>query len=87
MPSDPRLPVTVLTGFLGSGKTTLLSHLVRQQAMRRSAVIINEFGEIGLDHDLVATSDETTVQLQGGCLCCTIRSDLADALHHRRLRP
>ena len=80
MSADGRLPVTILTGFLGSGKTTLLAQLLRHAAMQRSAVIINEFGEIGLDHDLVATTDETTVQLQGGCLCCTIRSDLAAAL-------
>ena len=74
------LPVTVLTGALGSGKTTVLSHLLRQPALARTAVIINEFGEVGLDHLLVAHSDEHTVLLESGCVCCTLRSDLADTL-------
>jgi G3E family GTPase len=77
-PKDERqpTPVTVITGFLGSGKTTLLAHLLRDPSMSRTAVIINEFGAIGLDHDLVETSDESFVQLSNGCLCCNVRSDL-----------
>jgi len=71
----------VLTGFLGSGKTTLLGHLLRQPAFSRTAVIINEFGEIGLDHDLIEVSEETIIELQTGCLCCKIRNDLATTLH------
>ena len=71
------IPVAVLTGFLGSGKTTLLAHLLRQPGFSRTAVLINEFGEIGLDHDLVETSADSFVELQTGCLCCKIRSDLA----------
>ena len=79
------IPVSVLTGFLGSGKTTLLAKLLRRPEFSRTAVIINEFGEIGLDHDLIETSDESFVQLQTGCLCCTIRGDLdADAADHSR---
>jgi len=74
-------PVCVLTGFLGSGKTTLLGKLLRRPEFSRTAVIINEFGEIGLDHDLVETSDESFVELQTGCLCCTIRGDLTRTLH------
>ena len=70
------IPVSVLTGFLGSGKTTLLAHLLRDPAMSRTAVIINEFGAIGLDHDLIETSDESFIQLSNGCLCCNVRSDL-----------
>ena len=70
------IPVSVITGFLGSGKTTLLAHLLRDPAMGRSAVIVNEFGEIGLDHDLIETSDESFVRLSTGCLCCNVRSDL-----------
>ena len=71
----------VLTGFLGSGKTTLLGHLLRQPGFSRTAVIINEFGEIGLDHDLIEASEESVIELQTGCLCCRIRNDLATTLH------
>ena len=71
-----RIPVSVITGFLGSGKTTLLGRLLRDPGMSRTAVIINEFGAVGLDHDLIETSDESFVQLSNGCLCCHVRSDL-----------
>lgn len=70
------LPVSVITGFLGSGKTTLLSRLLRDPAFERTAVIINEFGAVGLDHLLVESSDETILTLEGGCVCCTVRGDL-----------
>ena len=70
------IPVSVITGFLGSGKTTLLARLMRDPAMGRTAVIINEFGAIGLDHDLIETSEESFIQLSNGCLCCNVRSDL-----------
>jgi len=70
------IPVSVITGFLGSGKTTLLRHLLRDPAMGRTAVIMNEFGEVGLDHELIEASDEQFVQLTTGCLCCKVRSDL-----------
>jgi G3E family GTPase len=73
-------PVTVLTGFLGAGKTTLLNHLVRQPALARTAVLVNEFGEIGIDHLLVQKVDADTVLLNAGCLCCTVRGDLVRAL-------
>ncbi len=78
-PAD-RMPVSVLTGFLGSGKTTLLAQLMRHEDMDRCAVIVNEFGEIGLDDALVETVDEDTVLLNSGCLCCTVRGDLVDTL-------
>lgn len=83
------LPVNVLTGFLGSGKTTLLSRLLSSPAFAQTAVLINEFGEIGLDHHLIEQVDEGVLLLQSGCICCTIRSDLRDAmrdLHSRRAR-
>jgi G3E family GTPase len=76
-----RLPVTVLTGFLGSGKTTLLAQLLKRPELARTAVIINELGEVGLDHELVRLGgDGEAVLLPSGCVCCTIRSDLADTL-------
>jgi G3E family GTPase len=75
-----KIPVTVLTGFLGSGKTTILNGLVRHQALRKTAVIINEFGEIGLDHDLVQKSDENFILVRNGCVCCTVRGDLISTL-------
>jgi G3E family GTPase len=70
------IPVSLITGFLGSGKTTILSNLLRDPGMDRCAVIINEFGAVGLDHDLIETSDETVVTLTNGCLCCRVESDL-----------
>lgn len=75
------IPVTLLTGFLGSGKTTLLNQLVRHPDLHRTLIIINEFGEIGLDHLLVTNSEEDLiVEMSSGCMCCTIRKDLANTL-------
>jgi G3E family GTPase len=75
-----RPPVSIITGYLGSGKTTLLNRLLQDPGMARAAVIINEFGEVALDHLLVATPNENTVLLANGCLCCTIRGDLVGTL-------
>jgi G3E family GTPase len=80
-PAEP-IPLTVLTGFLGAGKTSLLNRLVQDPALAGTAVIINEFGEIGLDHLLVKTIDDNMVLLQSGCLCCTLRGDLVTALEN-----
>ena len=79
-PASERIPVHIITGFLGSGKTTLLNHLLKQPVAQATAVIINEFGEIGIDHLLVETSTEEMIELNNGCICCTIRGDLADKL-------
>src|SRR5262249_11604652 len=74
------IPVTLLTGFLGSGKTTVLNHVLKQPGMAATAVIVNEFGEIGIDHLLVERSSEDVLLLNSGCLCCTVRNDIVDTL-------
>ena len=82
-------PIIVLTGFLGSGKTTLLNRMLKHPALGDAAVLINEFGEVGIDHQLVEAVDESTVLLSSGCLCCTIRGDLKQAImdvHDKRAR-
>ena len=89
MTSSHQIPVTVLTGFLGSGKTTLLKRLLRHPRMANAMVIINEFGAISIDHDLIESVNEDTVLLQNGCLCCMVRNDLVDTLrdlHSKRAR-
>jgi G3E family GTPase len=78
--SGERIPVSLITGFLGSGKTTLLNRLLRHPAMADSAVIINEFGEVGLDHLLVEAVEGEVAVLASGCICCTMRSDLEETL-------
>ncbi len=73
---DTRIPVTVLTGFLGSGKTTLLNHVMTADHGEKIAVIINEFGEVGIDNQLVVGADEEIFEMNNGCICCTVRGDL-----------
>src|SRR5687768_13709 len=83
------IPVFLLSGFLGSGKTTLLNALLKRPAFSNTAVIVNEFGDIGLDHLLIAQSSDNVVLLEGGCLCCTIAESLQETLadlNYRKVR-
>jgi G3E family GTPase len=75
------LPVTIITGFLGSGKTTLLNHILTNQQGLKTAVLVNEFGEIGIDNELIVATDDNVVELSNGCICCTINDNLAEAVY------
>ncbi|MGL5061912.1 MAG: CobW family GTP-binding protein [Microcoleus sp.] len=75
------LPVTIITGFLGSGKTTLLNHILTNQQGLKTAVLVNEFGEIGIDNELIVATDDNMVELNNGCICCTINEDLVNAVY------
>lgn len=81
MIAEAPIPVAVLTGFLGAGKTTLLNFLLKDPFLSDAAVIINEFGDVGIDHLLVERADENVIEMASGCLCCTIRGDLIDTIH------
>ncbi len=78
---EPSIPVTIITGFLGSGKTTLLNHILNNQQGLKTAVLVNEFGEIGIDNELIVSSDDDMVELNNGCVCCTINSDFVEAVY------
>jgi G3E family GTPase len=77
-----RIPVTVLTGYLGAGKTTLLNRILSEDHGRRYAVIVNEFGEVGIDNDLILNTDEELFEMNNGCICCTVRGDLIKTMHN-----
>ncbi|WP_404787008.1 CobW family GTP-binding protein [Altericista sp. CCNU0014] len=88
MATDKRgIPVTIITGFLGSGKTTLLNHILSNQDGIKTAVLVNEFGEIGIDNELLVTTGEDMVELSNGCICCTINNDLVEAVYKVLERP
>src|SRR5271155_604336 len=78
--SSPKIPVTVLTGYLGAGKTTLLNRILSENHGKKYAVIVNEFGEIGIDNDLIIGADEEVFEMNNGCVCCTVRGDLVRIL-------
>src|SRR5213083_2876046 len=76
--AEPQVPVTVLTGYLGAAKTTLLNRILSEQHGKKYAVIVNEFGELGIDNDLVVNADEEVFEMNNGCICCTVRGDLVE---------
>ncbi|MEX0345350.1 MAG: GTP-binding protein [Rhizobiaceae bacterium] len=84
---NEKIPVTVLTGYLGSGKTTLLNRILSEDHGKRYAVIVNEFGEIGIDNDLIVESDEEIYEMNNGCVCCTVRGDLIRVVEGLMRRP
>ena len=86
-PASPGVPVTILSGFLGAGKTTLLNHILSNQQGVKTAVLVNEFGEIGIDNDLIVTTDEDMVELSNGCICCSINDELMEAVERVIERP
>ncbi|MGB3387493.1 MAG: GTP-binding protein, partial [Pseudaminobacter sp.] len=85
--AQTQIPVTVLTGYLGSGKTTLLNRILSENHGKRYAVIVNEFGEIGIDNDLIVESDEEIYEMNNGCVCCTVRGDLIRVVEGLMRRP
>ena len=86
-PTSTNVPVTILSGFLGAGKTTLLNHILSNQQGVKTAVLVNEFGEIGIDNDLIVTTDEDMVELSNGCICCSINDELMEAVERVIERP
>jgi len=84
---DPQVPVTVLTGYLGAGKTTLLNRILSEDHGKKYAVIVNEFGEIGIDNELIVESDEEIYEMNNGCVCCTVRGDLIRVVEGLMKRP
>jgi G3E family GTPase len=85
--SESQIPVTVLTGYLGAGKTTLLNRILSENHGKRYAVVVNEFGEIGIDNDLIVESDEEVYEMNNGCVCCTVRGDLIRVVEGLMKRP
>ena len=78
--SDKLVPVTIISGFLGSGKTTLLNHVLKNQVDLKTAVLVNEFGEIGIDNDLIIKGSEDMIELNNGCICCSINGELLNTV-------
>ena len=85
--AQTQIPVTVLTGYLGAGKTTLLNRILTDNHGKKYAVIVNEFGEIGIDNDLIVESDEEIYEMNNGCICCTVRGDLIRVVEGLMRRP
>jgi G3E family GTPase len=85
--NQAQIPVTVLTGYLGAGKTTLLNRILSENHGKRYAVVVNEFGEIGIDNDLIVESDEEVYEMNNGCVCCTVRGDLIRVVEGLMKRP